>query len=311
MTGTGIFGLGMLLKSLGWAKGGKKRSEKSEALEQVSGIQQYSIITPQGSFTLDWAQPFAIPFFMGVSLMEKLEQQEDFDYDAFMDAAAAGGDTFFNMTMLQNVKRILGGAGSTSEAILGLPWDYVQQAWPAVFGQAARTIDDTRRSTYDPDGWKQIGNTIQSKMPYIGIDWLPSSKKLEPALDVWGQEQSQGGVIQQFISPGYWREATSDPVTQEIARLFDAFRDTDILPKVAPKSFSADKVKYTLSAEQRTDFQRDMGQANYNDIARLISTAEYKRMTDAQKVKRIKGIINDSYNDMKDAIIKASALKGN
>ena len=90
MTGVGIFGLGMLLKSLGWAKGGKKRSEKSEALEQVSGIQQYSIITPQGSFTLDWAQPFAIPFFMGVSLMEKLEQQEDFDYDAFMDAAAAG-----------------------------------------------------------------------------------------------------------------------------------------------------------------------------------------------------------------------------
>ena len=61
------------------------------------------------------------------------------------------------MTMLQNVKRILGGAGSTSEAILGLPWNYVQQAWPAVFGQAARTIDDTRRSTYDPNGWKQIG----------------------------------------------------------------------------------------------------------------------------------------------------------
>ena len=140
---------------------------------------------------------------------------------------------------------------------------------------------------------------------------MPSSKKLEPALDVWGQEQSQGGVIQQFISPGYWREATSDPVTQEIARLFDAFRDTDMLPKVAPKSFSADKVKYTLSAEQRTQFQRDMGQANYNDLARLISTAEYKRMTDAQKVKKIKKIVNDNYEDAKEDIIKASALKGN
>ena len=215
------------------------------------------------------------------------------------------------MTMLQNVKRILGGAGSTSEAILGLPWNYVQQAWPAVFGQAARTIDDTRRSTYDPNGWKQMGNIIQSKIPYIGTDWLPSSKKLEPALDVWGQEQSQGGVIQQFISPGYWREATSDPVTQEIARLFDAFRDTDMLPKVAPKSFSADNVKYTLSAEQRTQFQRDMGQANYSDLARLISTAEYKRMTDAQKVKKIKKIVNDNYEDAKEDIRKASALKGN
>ena len=41
------------------------------------------------------------------------------------------------------------------------------------------------------------------------------------------------------------------------------------------------------------------------------STAEYKRMTDAQKVKKIKKIVNDNYNDAKEDIIKASALKGN
>jgi hypothetical protein len=245
---------------------------------------------------------------MGVSLNEKLKDNDEFDYDALVDAAAAGGDTFFNMTMLQNIKKIMGGAGSSTEAILGLPWNYVQQAWPAMFGQTARTIDDTKRSTYDPNSLKQVWNTVKARVPY-------ASKTLEPSLDIWGQEQSQGGAVQQFISPGYWKEKSDDPVTNEVSRLYSSFQGeddiNDMLPKIAPGSFDSEHVTYTLSAEQKTEFQREMGQENYNDIKRLISSAEYKKMTEEKKVKRIKGIVGDNYEDMKEDIIEQSALKGN
>jgi len=309
LTGSGIFALGMWLNSLGWARAGKKRSKKAEALLSEAGEQQYSIITPQGSYTIDWAQPFAISFFMGVALSEGMREKDTIDYEAIMDAVARGGDTFFYMSMLQEVKRILG-AGSTTGEIIGLPWSYVQQAWPVVFGQAARTIDPVRRSTYDPNWLKQTWNIIQSRTPYIGVDWLPSSKKLEPALNIWGEEQIQGGAIQQFISPGYFKAKSDDPVTLEVARLYSSFNDTDMLPKVAPKSFKDKGIEYRLSPEQVTEFQRKMGQENYNDIARLISSTEYKKMTDEQKVKKIEKIVDDNYEKYKKEIIKASAIGG-
>ena len=299
----------MWLNSLGWARAGKKRSEKAEALLSEAGEQQYSIITPQGSYTIDWAQPFAIPFFMGVALSEGMREKDTIDYEAIMDGIARGGDTFFYMSMLQEVKRILG-AGSTTGEIIGLPWSYVQQAWPAVFGQAARTIDPVRRSTYDPNRLKQTWNIIQSRTPYIGVDWLPSSKKLEPALNIWGEEQIQGGASQQFVSPGYFKAKSDDPVTLEVARLYSSFNDTDMLPKVAPKSFTDKGIEYRLSPEQVTDFQRKMGQENYSDIARLISSAEYQKMTDEQKAKKIEKIVDRNYEEAKKDIIKASAIGG-
>lgn len=309
LTGSGIFALGMWLNSLGWARAGKKRSGKAEALLSEAGEQQYSLLTPQGSYTIDWAQPFAIPFFMGVAMSEYMREKDTIDYETIMDGIARGGDTFFYMSMLQEVKRILG-AGSTTGEIIGLPWSYVQQAWPAVFGQTARTIDPIRRSTYDPNWLKQTWNIIQSRTPYIGVDWLPSSKKLEPALDIWGREQSQGGALQQFINPGYAKERSSDPVTNEVARLYGEFKDTDMLPKANVKSFTDKGIEYRLTAEQVTELQRKMGQENYNDIARLISSAEYQKMTDEQKAKKIEKIVDKNYEEAKKDIIKASAIGG-
>jgi hypothetical protein len=221
-----------------------------------------------------------------------------------IEGLAAGGDTVFNMTMLKNIKDIFGSGGSITKKIMGIPVAYVEQAIPSLFGQGARIIDPVRRSTYDPDPVKQEWNKIKSKIPF-------ASKSLEPYLNIWGEEQQQGGAVEQLLSPGYWKSNNNDSVTQEVARLYDSFNDNDMLPKVAPKSFSADKVTYTLAAEQRTEFQRTMGQENHDDIARLISSTEYKRMTDEQRVKKIKKIVSDNYDDAKEDIVEQSALKGN
>jgi hypothetical protein len=306
LTGTALMALGMWLQKIGWARVERSRSEKAEGLYRELGEQTNSIITPYGSYTFDWAQPFAVPLAMGIAIMETISKRKDGESwaNALLEGLYAGGDTIFNMTMLKNIKDIFGSGGSPTKKIFSIPVAYIEQFIPSISGQAARTIDPIRRSTYDPDPMKQEWKRIKSRIPF-------ASKTLEPMLNVWGEEQRQGGILEQFISPGYFATPTDNHVTLEVARLYDAFKDTDMLPKVAPAKFSSDKVEYVLSAEQRTDFQRDMGQANYNDLARLISTAEYKRMTDAQKVKKIKKIVNDNYEDAKEDIIKASALKGN
>jgi hypothetical protein len=166
----------------------------------------------------------------------------------------------------------------------------------------ARTVDDTKRSTYDPNPAKQEWNRIKSRIPF-------ASKTFEPALDMWGQEQSNGGWVQQFINPGYAKEKSDDTVTKEVARLYSTNKDNDMLPKVAPKSFSADKIEFRLTSEQLTEFQRRMGRENYTQIGQLISSAEYQRMTDEQRIKKIKKIVNDNYDGIKKDFVKSNKLK--
>jgi hypothetical protein len=297
LTGSAITALGFMLASFGWAKVERNRSAKAEGLMQEMGDQTNSIITPLGSYTFDWAQPFAVPLAMGIAAQEAMSKRKDGGslIEATFDGIASGGDTIFNMTMLQNVRKILGSGGSVTEKIMGIPISYVEQAIPSLFGQIARTIDPVRRSTYDPNPAKEELNRIKARLPGL-------SNSLEPALDIWGEEQKQGGLISQFLSPGYTKERSKDPVTIEVSRLYKSIKETDLLPKVA-QNFSDKGNEYVLTAQERTLFQQEMGQKNYSDIQQLINSSGYKQADDQGKAKMIKRIVDYNYDLHKKKII--------
>jgi hypothetical protein len=301
LTGTLIMALGTILYNLGWIKVERNRSSKAEGLLQEAGEQPYSITTPLGSFTFDWAQPFSVPLAMGVSVAETFNKQEKGDVlGALLESLYAGGDTIFNMTMLKNIKDILGSSGSPTEKLLGIPVAYIEQAIPSVFGQIAKTIDPTRRSTYDPNPLKQEWNKIASKLPF-------ASQALEPALNLWGDEQQQGGAIQQFFSPGYWKDSSNDVVTNEVLRIYKATGNTDMLPKTA-FNFTVNGKTVTLPAELMTKFQRDMGQMNYNDVKMLMNSPFYRTMDDEARAKQIKKRIDGNYEAVKKNILREYKL---
>jgi hypothetical protein len=293
LTGSAVAGLGYLLANMGWLRSEKATSRNAEALMDVAGDQPYSFTTPIGSYTFDWAQPIAVPLFMGVSLYQSLMNQDKIDPDAVAESIGKGGDTIFNLSMLQNVKSLLGGGfGSATEQIMGLPVSYIEQAYPTLFGQIAKTADSTRRSTYDTTGAGNFLRQIAAKTPI-------ASTYLEPKLDVWGREQKQGNAFQQFVNPGYAKEASNDSVTQEVMRLYKATKETDFLPKLMKGSFESQGKKIELTPKQLTEFQRDMGQANYKDISLLINTPEYKNADDSLKARYIKSKIDFNYEEAK------------
>jgi hypothetical protein len=297
MTGTGIAALGFLLADMGWAKYERSKSKNVEAILQQMGEQANSIITPQGSYTFDWAQPFAIPLAMGIAAHEALEKNNESALEAAKEAILAGGDTLFAQGMLRNIRDIMGGAyGSTTEAILSVPVSYVEQAFPTVFGQVARAVDPIRRSTYDTSDIGTFARGIGAKLPF-------ASKKLEPRLDVFGREQKQDSVLNQFLNPGYWKAKSDDPVTKEIVRLYRATGDTSILPKVAPTAgFSRNKIKYKFTPQQLTQFQRETGERNYTEIKRWL--AANPRATDDQKTAALKKIVSKTDDLIKDKFAK-------
>lgn len=302
LTGTALVGVGFGLASMGWMRLNRKNSSKAEEILGQVGEQPNSIVTPLGSYTFDWAQPFSVPLAMGTAIFESIEQDEDIA-STVIDAVAAGGDTFFNMSMLQNIKGLMGGKyDSTTEGLMELPVSYLEQGFPTLFGQVARSIDPVRRNTYDSNPVKSFGKKVMAKTPGV-------SKLLPPKLDQFGQEQKQASALEQFFSPGYSKGKTDNPAIKEVARLYKDTKDTSFLPRIAPLNFSEKKIKYNLNSDQITKFQREMGQNNLSDIERLISSPSYQNASDEDKKKMIKKITDNNYERTKRNYLKENTGK--
>lgn len=306
MTGTGVTALGFMLASMGWARGEAKSSRNAESITNMSGDQPNSIITPLGSYTTDWAQPISVPFAMGVAAYEAMKKENPDLLSSIYDSTAAGINTVFNMTMMSNVQDLLGGGyGGVAEGLMALPSNYVSQAMPTLLGQFARTVDDTKRSTYDPDPKKKFANTFISKTPF-------ASKTLLPKLDAFGNEQKQGNAFQQFLSPGYAKGKSNDPATTEVARLYKSTKDSTILPKIAPYTISENNQEIKLTAQQINELQKTMGNKNFNSITSLTKDPKYQNSDDSTKADMMSAAVRKNYNDAKIELLKkyyADAMK--
>jgi hypothetical protein len=298
MTGTGVTALGFMLASMGWARGEAKSSMNAESITTMSGDQPNSIGTALGSYTVDWAQPISVPFAMGVAAYEALKKENPDILSSIYESTAAGINTVFNMTMMSNVQDLLGGGyGGVAEGLMALPSNYVSQAMPTLLGQFARTADDTKRSAYDPDPKKQFLNTFVAKTPF-------ASKSLLPKLDAFGNEQKQGGTFQQFLSPGYAKGKSNDPATIEVARLYKSTKDSAILPKIAPYTTSSNNQEIKFTAQQVNEFQKVMGNKNFNSITTLTRDPKYQSSDDNTKADMMSATVRKNYNDTKTELLK-------
>ena len=144
LTGTGLLALGAYLASLGLVSGGADDDEKQEALDDLVGRQSYALNLPGGgSVTLDWLAPEALPFFMGVELVDAIGQN-GFTGDGLVTALAASAEPMLEMSMLQSLNDLIDSV-SYAESSGKLPAiagsalvSYLSQAIPTIGGQIER-----------------------------------------------------------------------------------------------------------------------------------------------------------------------------
>jgi hypothetical protein len=306
----------MFLGSLGWAR---TDPIKSKALENVSGNvgeAPYTIQTPLGGFTFDFAQPTSIPIAMGIaayeSLLKKNKGEDDANIaDMSMEILAKSGDTLFNTTMLKNVRDFFGGKySSPTEALLGSGPEFVQQLYPSIAGQVTRTIDPIKRDE------STVKNVLLSKVPF--------ASKLVPAkVDVYGREQKQSNYsdnmalrgLGQFILPTNYKSDSNDPTSKELLRLNKATGETKFLPQFAP-----DKIKYQekkkgesktliLAPEVKEAYAKELGTESKKELDKLILKPNYKNASDRNKVKLLDFKLNDVKEKIDMKYLKKSGIK--
>ncbi len=288
LAGTGIMALGVLLGSLGVAIGGMGDDE-DKWFRQQNGEQEYSITLWGKSYTVDWAAPSCIPFFIGVELQKILSGENENWATAFVNALDGALEPLTNLSMLQGINDTLetikwSDSPSTSIVIDSIT-SYFTQALPTLAGQITRVFDGTRRKNYVdknsavPEWLQKVANTVSSKTGNWGKN---------PYRNAWGEtevdESIVGRIVSNFISPGYYSSVDYDAVNTEIARLYNAKGNKLVLPETVDNKISVNGVYKYLNADEYEQFQMEAGQNAYKYIDEVINSAFYTNADDDTKV---------------------------
>lgn len=295
LTGTGIFALGYFLQSLGFLAGALG-SDKDEKYKKDSGAQGFALHIGDKYYTIDWLAPFSLPLFTGAAVAETVENGDEVSFATLADALSTISEPMLEMSMLQGLNAALSSGKYGDEAAIASfvttnGFSYLAQANPTILGQIARAVDDTSRNAYyyDPNykGFvKQVKVFVDKQLAKVPF----ASKVLTSRIDLWGNKQENTGgsffgrLAYNMLSPGYYSEESNDPVDVALTKLYEETEDTAVLPSKPKKSFKNNKTTYKMNAKQYEEFCIVEGQTAHKEIQAFINSAEYKKMSNEDRV---------------------------
>lgn len=322
IVGTGLMGAGFALAKANLLNGADADEKKLQYLNDESGVQSYSVNVLGHSYTVDWTAPSSLPVFMGVELYNTLQNEPDDVLNGVISSLENITEPIFNLTMLDGIQSTIqgisyGGGSMLSTGIREIIQSYLGQAVPTLFGQFARTVDNTRRSSSTPDkitGVDSVDKFLrrqQAKIPWVSSHGIPGTPVtgLQPYLDVFGNESKTDNIaaraLQNFISPGYIAKRKDDAdVEGHLRDLFSATGDSSVLPGKAG-AFKIDGNEVKLNGVEQTAYTKNAGQSSYKALQSLFQTDIYKGMSNEDKVRAV----NDVYSYARD-IAKSGTNKG-
>lgn len=296
LTGTGLMMLGLYMAKEGILRGSGGDDEKKKKFDELQGHQEYAMELPNGtSITLDWLAPEALPFFVGANLYEQMQANNGYlTMSDMLQAASNVTDPLLSMSCLQSLNDVFDAVGYASSgdtnaltsAVASAATSYLTQGIPTVFGQAERTGESERMTTYTdknkfltPDMQYALGKA-SARIP--GVDYGQI-----PFIDAWGRTENPGGVVARafnnFANPAYTSKVSGSKMEDELSRLYEATGEAKVLPQRAPKSFTVNKENKQLTGEEYVKYATKRGQTSYKIVSELTGLASYKSMSDGDK----------------------------
>lgn len=304
LTGSSVAALGAFLAAQGIFSAGSSDDDKEANFDAGMGQQEYAINIGGKSYTIDWASPAVVPLAMGGELYEALHQKYDDDETAFNQAMATVSrmfDPMLNMTMLSGIGSTVSSAAyNKSNPLFGIAsnvaTNFGGQFVPTLFGQVARTVDNTRRTTY-ADKNSPVPSSVQ-KFLQRQANKIPGLSQYQPAYtDVWGREQKNGPdnvlarAAYNFFSPGYLADAKGTQTEKALKELYQATGDNSVLPSKPQKYYKTeDGTKKFLTAQEYSTLTSEGGKIALDALGKLTKSEAYKGMTNDEKIEAVSDV---------------------
>lgn len=302
LTGTGIMAVGALLSSLGIVSVGL--DDDDDKFDKERGGQEYAFRFRIGdqdvTYTMDWAAPMCMPFFVGAAVYEQVaEEKGEFDVAELLNDFGSIAEPVFNLSMLDGVNTLFKTSQydntNTITQIGGkILSNYATSYVPSLLGGIARTVDPVRRQNYVKAGegsgllgtFRYALEQTENKIPGLSQQNIAYRNAFGEAEESSLTER----LLENFLSPGYFSPVRNEPVIDELERLYnssdvDDTKKTALVPKQPNKSVSGT----ALSAEQYDEIRVKRGQTAKNLISELMNTSYYQTASDQEKA----GMISD------------------
>ena len=307
LTGTGLLGLGIYLAAEGLIRGAGGGDDEEKKFEELMGHQTYALELPNGkSITLDWLAPEVLPLFIGVNLYEMAsENKGQSNLADILSAISNVTEPLLEMSCLQSLNDLFDSFGYSNDGLSPLPkalisaaTSYLTQAFPTILGQAERSAQDKRMTTYTeknafltPDAQYLLGK-VSAKLPGWDFNQIPY-------VDAWGRTESTGStasnIANNFLNPAYMSQIETSEMEEELQRLYDATGEGSVLPSRADKKFTVNKEDKYLTSEEYVEYATEKGQMSYDMMTELTSGREYAKMDDSDKAKAV-GLVYEYAN---------------
>lgn len=300
LTGTILLGLGAFMASNGAVTGGGSGDDKEDALDDMSGMQNYALNIGDRNYTLDWLAPEALPFFVGVEIYNVMADKSEggVKLNDIYSAIERITDPMLEMSMLQGVQdaidTVKNADGGTLLKIAGNSvLSYLTQAVPTLFGQIERTAEDQRYTTF-VDRNSGIPSDLQYTIGRV-MNKLPGEYQQIPYVDAWGRTESTGNVLERifnnFINPSYTSSNTTTPVIEETRRLYELTGDGSVVASRPSADVTINGEKIYLDAGQYLQYSTYRGQTQEALLSGIINTPAYQSLDPQDQV----AVVSDVY----------------
>lgn len=299
LTGTGLLTLGVYLAAQGVVRGLGAGDDDEREFADLQGQQDYSMIIGDQSYTLDWLAPEALPFFIGVNLFEEMKTTGDgVTFPAMLNAVKHVSEPLLSMTCLQSLNDIFSSVGYASQeglsgmtnAIASAATSYLTQAIPTILGQAERTAQADRMTTYTEKNGFLTGDAqyalgkASSRTPGWDYNQIPY-------IDAWGRRETTNSVftrgVNNFLNPAYASTIESSDMEKELERLYGETSSSSVFPSRAAKYFNVDGERVDLTGKQYVTYAAWKGQLSYKLMTELVGTDYYKQADDVDKAELV------------------------
>lgn len=290
LTGSGLMALGAYLFAQGIVTSGGGDDEGQDAINDLTGVQNYALNLPGGgNVTLDWLAPEALPFFMGVELMDSMGQGGN-TAESISTALKSISDPMLELSMLQSLNDVIDSV-SFSENKLGALVSsalvsYFTQPIPTFGGQIERSAEDVRMTTYTdknlrlPTDLQYAIGRASARIP--GWDYQQM-----PYIDAWGREDSSGPLwlrmANNFLNPAYTSNKQVTSVDEEIQMIYDQTGDKTVVPSRPERYITVDGERIDLSKEKYEQYATKRGQMQFEMLGNIIDNPTYRSMSDTDK----------------------------
>ena len=299
LTGSGLLMLGFFMTAQGVVRGHGDDDDKENDFMELAGHQAYALELPNGtSVTLDWLAPECLPFFVGVNLCELSGGNPELTTMAdWLTAMSQVSEPMLEMSCLQSLNDVFDSVGyASSNGLPGLPTalvnaaaSYVSQGIPTILGQAERTGEGLRYTTFTSKNSKLTNNVqyalgrASAKIPIWDYSQIPY-------IDAWGRTESTGDVgtraFNNFLNPAYTSTVDMSAMEEELLRLYEVTGE-NVFPSRAKKYFNADNQEINLTGEQYVTYAQKKGGEAYKWLTELTQSAAYRNMSNEEKVECI------------------------